>query len=54
MAKGLKIPIKKVKEVKKRLLTKTLTEDDYKVLKDMLDESIEIGLVRIVPPKDND
>jgi len=53
MAKGLKIPIKKVKKVKKRLLTKTLTEDDYKVLRDLLDESIEIGLVRIVP-KNND
>lgn len=54
MAKGLKIPIKKVEEVKKRLLAKTLTEDDYNVLKNLLDESIEIGLVRIVPPKKND
>jgi hypothetical protein len=48
MAKGLKIPVKKVKEVKKRLLAKTLTEDDCKVIMEMMDE---LGLT--VPPKDD-
>lgn len=54
MARKLKVPIKKAEELRKRLLTKTLTEDDFKLIEEILEESIEIGLVRIVPPKEND
>jgi hypothetical protein len=53
MVKKLKVPPEKVREVKKRLLSNTLTKDDYTVLLTILDESIELGLVKIVPPEED-
>jgi len=51
MVTKLKVPINKVEEVKKRLLTNTLTDEDCKVLLTIMDESIELGLVRMGPSK---
>jgi len=48
----LKVSLKKVKELKKRIAAKTLTEDDFRLIEEILEESIEIGL--IAPPKKHD
>ena len=50
MVKQLKVPPEKVAEVKKRLLSNTLTEDDRRVILEIMEESIELGLIKIVPP----
>jgi|EPASupsiteSAE347_1022098.scaffolds.fasta_scaffold305871_2 hypothetical protein len=52
MVTKLKVPPEKVQEVKKRLLSNTLTEEDCKVLLEIMDESIALGLVRMVPSKE--
>ncbi len=52
MAIQLKVPPEKVEEVKKRLLTNTLTDEDCKVLLEIVDESVELGLVRMVPSEE--
>ena len=47
----LKISRKKVKALVKRLLAKTLTEDDYALLREIVKESMELG---IIPKKTDD
>jgi hypothetical protein len=49
MVTRLKVSPEKVEEVKRRLLTNNLTEEDCKVLLMIMDESIELGLVKMVP-----
>jgi hypothetical protein len=49
MAPKLKVPPEKAKEVLQRLETDTLTPDDYRVIKEILKDSIRLGLIRIVP-----
>lgn len=54
MVKKLKVPPEKVCEVKKRLLSNTLTDEDCKVLLEIVDESIILGLARMAPSKEKD
>lgn len=52
MVKKLKVPPEKVREVKKKLLSNTLTDEDCKVLLEIVDESIALGLARMAPSKE--
>lgn len=47
MFTGLKVPPEKVKEVLERLEDDTLTPDDYRVIKEIFEDAIRIGLVKI-------
>jgi hypothetical protein len=51
MAKKLKLTRKKEMALRKRLLSKTLTDDDYELLIEIVKESIELG---IIPKKTDD
>jgi hypothetical protein len=51
MAHKVKVSRKKEKALRKRLLSKTLTDDDYELLVEIVKESIELG---IIPSKTDD
>jgi hypothetical protein len=51
MAYKMKVSRKKEKALRKRLLSKTLTDDDYELLVEIVKESIELG---IIPSKTDD
>ena len=51
MAHKVKVSRKKEKALQKRLLSKTLTDDDYELLIEIVKESIELG---IIPAKTDD
>ena len=48
MVKKLKLPRKKVEEILKRVKDDpTLTPDDYRLIKDVFEDAIRIGTVKI-------
>ncbi len=51
MARKVKLSLKKEKALLKRLLSKTLKDDDYGLLAKIMEESIELG---IIPGKADD
>ncbi|MGD9579045.1 MAG: hypothetical protein GXX92_09770 [Clostridiales bacterium] len=48
MVKKLKLPRKRVEEILKRVKDDpTLTPDDYRLIKDVFEDAIRIGMVKI-------
>ncbi|MDD5008574.1 MAG: hypothetical protein PHU49_09915 [Syntrophorhabdaceae bacterium] len=47
MAKKLKLPKKRVEEILKRVEEEPTLADDYRIIKEIFEDAIRIGLVKI-------
>jgi hypothetical protein len=47
MAKKLKLPKKRVEEILKRVEEEPTLADDYKIIKEIFEDAIRLGLVKI-------